>query len=313
MITEKQNNLTTIGVFYDGNYFLHVSNYYNYMHKRKSRISVSGLHEYIRYKVAELTNDFSDFRHCQIVDSHYFRGRLKAYDASISNALYYDRIFDDILMREGVTTHYLPVRTNHEGVRYEKGIDVWLALEALELAYYKKFDVLVLIASDGDYTPLIRKLNTLGTKVMLLSWDFEYKDDSGAERVTRTSQDLLDIATYPISMHEEIDQRLAKENPIINNLFSPPSNVDKKKAAKIETKTISAPLKESEKAELSGKIMNIKDGYGFIDRDPENLFFYYQSVKGVDFNDLKVGDIVIYEISLNDKGEEIAGSVELKS
>ena len=47
-------DLTRIGVFYDGNYFLHVSNYYNYTHERRSRISINGLHDFIRQKVADL-------------------------------------------------------------------------------------------------------------------------------------------------------------------------------------------------------------------------------------------------------------------
>ncbi|MEX1187886.1 MAG: cold-shock protein, partial [Bacteroidia bacterium] len=33
----QQNGVTRIGVFYDGNYFLHVSNYYNYFHERRRR------------------------------------------------------------------------------------------------------------------------------------------------------------------------------------------------------------------------------------------------------------------------------------
>ena len=45
---EKGNNLTRIGVFYDGNYFLHVSNYYNYSHERKNRLSIAGLHHFIK-------------------------------------------------------------------------------------------------------------------------------------------------------------------------------------------------------------------------------------------------------------------------
>ena len=77
------------------------------------------------------------------------------------NQLYNERLFDDVLMRDGIITHYLPIKTLQSGVKQEKGIDVWLALEAFELSFYKRFNVLVLIASDGDYTPLIRKLNTL--------------------------------------------------------------------------------------------------------------------------------------------------------
>ena len=44
----------------------------------------------------------------------------------------------------------------------EKGVDVSLALETLELAIFKQFNILVLIASDGDYVPLVRKLMQWG-------------------------------------------------------------------------------------------------------------------------------------------------------
>jgi uncharacterized LabA/DUF88 family protein/cold shock CspA family protein len=214
---QSPSALTRIGVFYDGNYFLHVSNYYNYTHERKSRISISGLHQFVRDQVAKAEDTTVPL--CQIVDAHYFRGRLNAHEANQrGNQLFYDRLFDDILMSEGVVTHYLPVKT-YQGYRQEKGIDVWFALEAFELALYKKFDVVVLITADGDYVPLVRKLNTLGSRVMVLSWDFEYLNDQGERMVTRTSQDLLEEVSYPVSMHQEIDNRVRKNDTMIQNLF----------------------------------------------------------------------------------------------
>ena len=45
---DKGTQLKRIGVFYDGNYFHHVSNFYAYYHPRQCRISISGLHEFIR-------------------------------------------------------------------------------------------------------------------------------------------------------------------------------------------------------------------------------------------------------------------------
>lgn len=303
MANSKDLNLTRIGVFYDGNYFLHVSNFYNYFHERKSRISVSGLHHFIRNHVAQ--QEGTDERICQIVDAHYFRGRLSANEAfqQGGSSLFYDRMFDDILSSEGVTTHYLPVKTT-QGVRHEKGIDVWLALEAFELAFYKRFNVLVLIASDGDYVPLIRKLNTLGTRVMVLSWDFEYTNDNGKQMTTRTSQDLLEEVTYPVAMHEIIDNRVRKNEPIINNLFVP------------QTKRVfERPLLKSgmTPTENNGEILSLKGGFGFIKnaKYPNNLFFFFQSLVGVDFNDLKVGDKVQFSIAKNDKGEDIAKEVKL--
>lgn len=318
---ERNNNLSRIAVFYDGNYFLHVSNYYNYTHERQARLSIAGLHHFIRNRIAQ--EEGRDEKLCQIVDAHYFRGRLTAYEANqLGNSLYYERMFDDILSSEGVTTHYLPVRTNHNGLRQEKGIDVWLALEAFELAFYKRFDVFVLIASDGDYVPLIRKLNSLGTRVMVLSWDFEYTNDRGKVMVTRTSQDLLEEVTYPIAMHEIIDNRVNKNQPIINNLFVPqPTQRYQRKPATQSSDHEDAgqhELVDDDDVEmlpvgLRGNIINKKNGFGFI-RHPDyknNLFFYFQSLINIDFNELEDGDEVEFSIGKNDRGEHIAVDVKL--
>jgi uncharacterized LabA/DUF88 family protein/cold shock CspA family protein len=304
MTNHKDLNLTRIGVFYDGNYFFHVGNYYNYFHERKSRISIAGLHHFIKNQVA--LQEGTDERLCQIVDAHYFRGRLNAHEASQQgNSLFYDRMFDDILSSEGVTTHYLPVKTSQSGVKHEKGIDVWLALEAFELAFYKRFNVLVLIASDGDYVPLIRKLNTLGTRVMVLSWDFEYTNDNGKAMVTRTSQDLLEEVTYPIAMHEIIDNRVKKNDSLINNLFVPQT-----KKQVFETPKEKASVNSSLETSIIMKLMN---GCGFIKYPPNNLFFHYTSLIDVDFNDLNVNDNVQFTIGKNDKGEDVAKDIKLLS
>jgi uncharacterized LabA/DUF88 family protein/cold shock CspA family protein len=302
MTNHKDLTLTRIGVFYDGNYFLHVSNFYNYSHERKSRISIAGLHHFIKNHVAQ--QEGTGERLCQIVDAHYFRGRLNANEASQQgNSLFYDRIFDDILSSEGVTTHYLPVKTSQSGIRHEKGIDVWLALEAFELAFYKRFNVLVLIASDGDYVPLIRKLNTLGTRVMVLSWDFEYTNDNGKVMTTRTSQDLLEEVTYPVAMHEIIDNRVRKNEPLINNLFVPQTKQQVFETAK-EKAGVNLTLK-------TATILSLKNGCGFIKYPPNNLFFHLSNLVGVDFNDLKVDDKVQFIIGKNDKGDDVAKDVQL--
>lgn len=301
MISAKDFNLKKIGVFYDGNYFLHVSNFYNYFHERKSRISISGLHHFIRHQIAQL--DGTDVPFCQIVDAHYFRGRLSAAEASQQgNALYYDRVFDDILGSEGVATHYLPVKTSQNGRYHEKGIDVWLALEAFELAMYKKFDVLVLIASDGDYVPLIRKLNSLGTRVMILSWDFDYTNDFGREVTTRTSQDLLEEVTYPIAMHELIDNRLRRNDPVINNLFVPQNRL------RVFTEEA---RQRDQNGENTSTILTLKSGFGFIKWPPNNLFFHHESLVDVDFNDLNVDDRVTFTISPGERKEDVATNVRL--
>jgi len=307
----NESNLIRVGVFYDGNYFLHVSNFYNYAHERKSRISVSGLHNFIRNQIAK--EEGSDPRLCPIVDAHYFKGRISASDASVrENKLYNDRIFDDVLSAEGVTTHYLPLVTTKSGGWQEKGIDVWLALEAFEQAFYKRFDVLVLVASDGDYVPLIRKLNTLGTRVMVLSWDFEYTNDNGVKMTTRTSQDLLEIVTYPIAMSELVDNRVFRNDPMINGLFVPQRQV-KNTESFAEKTSFKAALPElpieknlSGMKRKFGRIKALKEGFGFIENQPRDAFFFHADLVECDFNDLEVGYRVEFKEEVKSTGEIVA-------
>ncbi|HMQ87239.1 MAG TPA: NYN domain-containing protein [Flavilitoribacter sp.] len=300
--------MTRIGVFYDGNYFLHVSNYYNYDHQRRRRLSISGLHEFIRHQVAQEEN--VDVRLAQIVSAHYFRGRLNAFEAKQrGDTLYWDRVFDDILMSAGVMTHFLPLRSTF-GRREEKGVDVYLALEAYDQGVHDKFDVLVLISSDGDYVPLIRKLNGAGVRVMVLSWDFEYENEIGKRMITRTSQELLEEVTYPIAMHELIDNRLKRNDPLVNNIFV---QTEGKKAYQVEPATNGhEAFEEFEEGEiLVGEIFSLKNGYGFIKYPPNNLFFHHTSVIDGDFTELREGDEVEFTIGRNDDGEPIAESIRL--
>jgi uncharacterized LabA/DUF88 family protein/cold shock CspA family protein len=286
-MNNSTNNILRVGIFYDGYYFYKVSNYYKYEHERKSRISISGLHDFIRNEIADLMK-IDDIRHCQIIDAHYFRGRSSAKD--MGEKVQSERIFEDILMRENIVTHYLPLRFVENNTWQEKGIDVWLALEAYELAIYKKFDILVLVAGDGDYVPLVRKLNTLGTRVMLISWDYSYYNESGSVAETRTSRQLLEEVLYPVLMHERIN----KDPPtnIINDLF-----VEKKEAG-IENVYNFIPEKiipQQDDEDQVSTIFSIKDGFGFIkDEKINNIFFYYDTVTNKDFGELEVGMKVKY-------------------
>ena len=274
-----------IGVFYDGTYFSHVSNYYLYDHPRQARITISGLHEFLREEVAKLESISKEY--CQVVDAHYFRGRMSAKQTSDydDKQLFKDRQFDDVLIREGVTQHYLPM-SGLAGNAKEKGIDVWYALEAFELALYKRFDVSVLVTGDGDYVPLVRKLNTLGTRVMLLAWDFV--NSRGNE--TRAAQNLIDEVTYPVMMSDEIDARTRKGDPIIDGIFM--SQVAHERRAGTVQRAKEGGAAPS--GEHWGAVFSLaENGYGFLnpDRGTEHAFFHLSDLpSGVDFKELKVGD-----------------------
>lgn len=279
-----------IGVFYDGNFLLHASNYYNYIHPVKRRLSLGGLHNFIRHRVAE--EEGIEPSKCQIAQAHYFRGRLNAAEAAQrGNQLYNDRVFDDILMSEGIQPHYLPLR-NLQGKKEERGIDVWLSLEAYELAMTGRIDTVVLIVSDTDYTPLMRKLTGLGLRIMLLSWEFEYVNDDGVKMVTKTSHELLSLATYPVAMHDVINYGVQQNNPLISEMFVAPDPSRQAREQTFET----------------SEILSLKNGFGFIKYPNNNLFFHYQDVVG-EFADLNVGDPVEFTIEQNQQKQDVAKNV----
>ncbi len=290
--------MVRIGVFYDGNYFLHVSNYYNYVHDRKKRLSIAGLHEFIRQQTA--IGEEVEPHKCRITDAHYFRGRVSAQEAAQRGSqLYYERVFDDILMSEGLVTHYFPIKSFH-GKREEKNVDVHLALEAYDMATCGKMDVMVLIASDGDFVPLIRKINAMGVRVMLISWDFEFTNDEGQRMVTKTSQALIKEVSYPLQMHEMIDSRQGSIDPLLVNLFVPDDNPGS--TADRGNEAVNEEVQE-------GEILSLKNGYGFIKYPNNNLFFHYTDVENVDFNDLITGDMVIFTVERKFNGQDVAKNV----
>lgn len=216
LISDDGSRLIRIAVFYDGSFFMNVSNYYKYIHQRKKHLTFSGFHEFIRYKISE--KEKTDVTFCQIVESHFFRGRFSLTAAKNVNALESDRFIDQLLMFAGVVSHYYPMNENKTPPE-EKGIDVWLALEAYDLAVHKRFDVLVLFAGDQDFVPLVRKVNGIGTRVMLMAMDAKWRDTKNAEHTIRTSQALIDEASYPILLNQEIDSRTAKGDKIVDGLF----------------------------------------------------------------------------------------------
>ena len=327
-MNQMNSPLIRVGVFYDGNYFLKISDYYYFQHERKARISLEGLHEFIRHQVAE--EEDVDVRLAQITTSHFFRGRLSATEARDKDRLFHDRLLDDILMNLGVCTHYMPLKTR-DGRLQEKGIDVWLSLEALEMALHKTLDVVVLIAGDSDYVPLIRKLNTVGTRVMLLNWDFKYEDFKGETRVTRASQHLLEQATYPVAMHAVIDRGLQEQDEVVENMFvsqsepaafaplpsngsfapaTPPAPAATPAAAAAKAVRPTGPTAAGPVGTVGiSTIKNLKNGFGFVVMPPNNLFFSYADLAEGDFNDLREGDWVEFTVGRNHRDEDCARNV----
>lgn len=299
-MTNTDNILTRIAILYDGTFFHHVSNYYNFDHNRQSRIDFSGLHKFVRHKIAE--EEDTEVKFCQIVDAHYFRGRKPSREANILP----ERQFDEVLMRSGITTHYAPI--NRMGA--EKQINVWLAVEALELVMLNRCNVVVIVAGDSDYIPVLRKISTYGVRVLVLGWDLRVSG-LAYEMETHTSRALLDEATYAVMMSEIINTAPA-DDQLVNNLFIRKNGLlstsESTEDFKNETFSIEPRPSVYEDMPLTfGSIsfVNQEKNYGFIQigESDERVFYHGYQVDFPGILYLNSGMNVSFYLGLNHRGK----------
>lgn len=175
---EKHNDMQgylSVGLFIDGGYYAKINRALKA--SDNSIIKVSSLFDFITRRIAG--EEDVEAANCQITEAHYFRGRFRVREAYDKHLLYNERKFEDTLIENDVIFHYKHLReVEKDGVVQvvEKGIDVWFALEAYELATFRKFDYVVLITGDADHEMLVRKLKALKIKTVLLTWNLASVD-----------------------------------------------------------------------------------------------------------------------------------------
>jgi len=113
----------------------------------------------------------------------------------------------------------------------------------------------------------------------------------------------MDEVTYPILMHNIIDDKTKRNDPVVNNIFITPqqSKVFTPPPSKgiTASPTVNTPSIDGKKISV---ITKLKEGYGFIQHEKSELFFFHADIENCEFNELQVGDKVEYKIGKNDKG-----------
>ena len=192
----------SIGLFIDGNYCWLID---KGLKGDSRRVNFKGLIKFIQKSIAEKYE--LDPSSCVVTETHYFRGRYKAYDAKAHNLLYDDRKYEDRLIENDVVLHYKHVYDLPDGTVHEKGIDVWFALETLELAMFRDIDFVVMITGDADYEMLARKLKSLKIPAILLSWHYDEQDP--------TAKALKEEISFQININS-----LLKADPSLINMIT---------------------------------------------------------------------------------------------
>jgi uncharacterized LabA/DUF88 family protein len=197
-----QNNKRRICIFYDGYSFKLTSDFYGFDHPIRQRIDFNGLDLYIQNRVASAIG--IDEKDCVVVGRHLYIGTLPGRDVTPEQAKK-DSNFRELLKHNHITGHFRDLQNTADGKKAEKMVDSDLISDALEMAFKKEFDVLVLIARDMDFVPLIEKLNKQAIDSVLFWWDIP---EVSPRRSQRTAQALIDSVTYQFEMAPIADKRM---------------------------------------------------------------------------------------------------------
>jgi uncharacterized LabA/DUF88 family protein len=176
-----------IAVFYDGSHFNYAQNYF--YGRGLGWLSFKPLHKFIEEFIQKkLQGDFE----YKVVYSAWYQG-LFTVKNSDDKKLKLERGRHHDLMHAGIETKFYPM-SQTQG---EKGIDVAMAIDIIEMGLTEIFDVAVLVTGDGDFVPLVRVLMKHSIHVMNLY--FEYEEEG---RKSFSNARLKEACSYEVNFND---------------------------------------------------------------------------------------------------------------
>jgi len=182
-----QGSICRIGVFYDGSYFSHAQRYF-YHDRKIGWLSFQPFHAFLEHFISTKEQVFASYK---VVYASWHQGLFSAKDATEEQLRFERNRYHDLL-HAGVEPKFLPI-SQTQG---EKGIDVALAVDALQTGLDGKIDIAVLVSGDGDFVPLARVLNKQGIRVVAAYFDFI--DNTG--RKCFINERLLNCCNYTVDI-----------------------------------------------------------------------------------------------------------------
>ena len=183
------NSICRIGVFYDGTFFIYAQRYLAY-ERDLGWLKFQPLHTFIETFIAHKEQGYASYK---VVYASWHQGLFTSTKTTPEH-LRTDRNLHHNLMHAGVEPKYLPMSQT----RGEKGIDVALAVDALQVGLGGKIDIAVLVTGDGDFVPLVRALNKQGVRVLGAYFKFQSKD---GKHVSFINDRLLSVVNYAVDIN----------------------------------------------------------------------------------------------------------------
>src|SRR6267378_8452716 len=177
-----------LGVFYDGSFFSYAQHYY-YHERQLGWLRFPELHHFLEKYIGLREQGFASYK---VVYAGWYQGLFTSKDATLEQ-LKRDRNLYHDLMHAGVEPKYLPMSQKLG----EKGVDVALTVDALQVGLDGKIDIAVLVTGDGDFVPLVRALNKQGVRVLGVYFEFQAKDG----KKSFINERLLSVVNYAVDVN----------------------------------------------------------------------------------------------------------------
>jgi uncharacterized protein (TIGR00288 family) len=184
------NALCSIAVFHDGSYVARARGHFHHQCKA-GWLQLGPLHALIEAEARERETTYE--RHC-VTYAAWFQGVSNASKVR-HDQLAKDRELQHDLMAVGVHPTFLPMTHAKE-----KGVDVALAISALEVAFTNRIDLIVLVTGDADFVPLVWALKRRGVRVGVLG--FQYKHPSDETKCSFIATALRNAAHFCVDVAE---------------------------------------------------------------------------------------------------------------
>jgi uncharacterized LabA/DUF88 family protein len=155
-----------------------------------------------------------EIEHCEKVEIEvkqvdFFKGKFsikqleKIYKGDkerVSQHLYNERKLEDILTQNNISIHNQQAVVRKNGELIEKGIDVNIVIEALQI---KQVDYFILISGDQDFMPLIKHLRKEGLKTATVEVDLV----GGNSNIVKTSDKILPFYDVVINLNSILNDK----------------------------------------------------------------------------------------------------------
>ena len=181
------DRMIRIGVFYDGSHFNYAQNYF--YGKKGEWLSFPPIHKFFEEYVRKNFQGFLDYK---VVYSAWYQGLFTTAHAD-EKKLKLDRNRQQDLLHAGIETKFYPMSQTSQR---EKGIDVAMAIDVLQVGLEGIMDVAVLVTGDGDFVPLVRALMKRGITVIVAYFEYEENDKKSFANVR-----LKEAANFVININ----------------------------------------------------------------------------------------------------------------